>query len=165
MVLQLNESMFKADKIFEAVKNHFPSNKRSCAKVTFRRLIRKYISYKLGGNFYLPTGRISTRIIVGNRWVFTGGRWRRKPTRLGAKSKGRPSGLAVDLLVSSLAYQWASIHRQRTTISHKKYQQAPTNWECYLCDVLVRLGIFDCRRHAEKHARAKKNLNRVHGFM
>ena len=155
-VLRLNVGMFKADKIFEQVKQHFPVATRVSAKVTFRRLIRNYISYKSGATINIPTGRVSKKIIIGNRWVFTGGRWRRKPTRLGSKSKGRPSGLAVELLVSSLAYQWAVLNQKRTTISHKKYQQSPTKWECYLSDVLVRLGIFDTRRHAEKHAKLKR---------
>ena len=153
----LNSTMFKADKIFDQVKHHLPVRGRTRAKVTFRRLIRKYVSYKIGGAINPVTGRISKKIIIGQRWVHTGGRWRRKSTVLGSKSKGRPDGLSTELLVSSLAVQWAVLTQKRTTISHKQYQYAPTNWECYLCDVLAHLDIFDCRRHAEKHSRSKGN--------
>jgi hypothetical protein len=154
-VLRLNGEMFKADKIFEQVKHHLPIKSRSDAKVTFRRLIRKYLSYKNGGAIHPVTGRISKKIIIGKSWVHKGGRWRRKSKMLGALNIGRPSGLATELLVSSLAVQWSVLTQKRTTISHKRYQHLPTKWECYLCDVLVRLGIFDCRRHAEKHSKAK----------
>lgn len=154
-MLRLNVGMFKADRIFEQVKHHLPMRSRRDAKVTFRRLIRKYLSYKHGGAIHPVTGRISKKIIIGKRWIHKGGRWRRKSTMLGAQNVGRPSGLATELLVSSLAVQWSVLTQQRTTISHKRYQHLPTKWECYLCDVLVRLGIFDCRRHAEKHSKSK----------
>lgn len=118
----LNSTMFKADKIFEKVKHHLPVRGRTRAKVTFRRLIRKYVSYKIGGAINPVTGRISKKIIIGQRWVHTGGRWRRKSTVLGSKSKGRPDGLSTELLVSSLAVQWA-VSRLRAELARVKMER------------------------------------------
>jgi hypothetical protein len=148
--------MLTADQIWKRVKHHLPATKRQRGQVVFRRAVREFLSYRCE-RVYLPhTKRLSKSVQVGERWVFTGGRWRRRKTLLGAKGVGRPSGVAVDYLVARLGYLWASSHQTATTIHHRRYQeQSPTRWEEFLCDVLIKLGVHDCRRHAVAHSKGK----------
>ena len=151
-----NLTMFKADRIWIQVRRHFRPNVQSSGQAVFRRIVRQYYSYSKAGSYRPNSNRVSARIVTGERWVHTGGRWRRKTSLMGARSKGRPSGLAVEYLVACLAYQWAIWQKSRPTIHHGRYQHIPTKWEQFLCDVLLRLGVGDCRRHSERHSAAKR---------
>lgn len=148
--------MFNADRIWKKVRVHFKPGIQSSGQVAFRRIVRQYYSYSKAGSYRPFTNRVSTKIVISEYWKFSGGRWRRKKVLMGAKAKGRPSGLAVEYLVCCLAYQWAVWQQSRPTIHHGRYQHIPTKWEKFLCDVLVRLGIGDCRRHAERHSVSKR---------
>jgi len=151
-----NVTMFKSDRIWTQVRRHLRPTVQIHGQAVFRRILRQYFSYSKGGSYRPNSNRVSAKIVTGERWVHTGGRWRRKTSLMGARSKGRPSGLAVEYLVACLAYQWALWQKSRPTIHHGRYQHLPTKWEQFLCDVLLKLGVGDCRRHAERHSAAKR---------
>lgn len=156
MLMVHKTTMFKTDKIWAEVRHHFRPSLQSSGQAVFRRILRQYHSYSKGGSYRPNSNRVSARIVIGERWVHTGGRWRRRTSMMGARSKGRPSGLPVEYLVARLAYNWALWQKSRPTIHHGRYQHLPTKWEQFLCHVLLRLGVGDCRRHAEGHSAAKR---------
>lgn len=147
--------MLTADQIWHRVKHHIPAPKRRQGQVVFRRLIREFFTYRGGRARHPITQRIQKDIQIGERWVFTGGRWRKRVRFLGSRSVGRPSGGATTYLVAMLGFYWALWTDTPTSIHHATYQCEPTKWEHFLFEVLGWVGVSDHRRHAVKHSKSK----------
>lgn len=151
--------MFIADKIFKEVKDHLPAISRGNAQLAFRRLVRQYLVYK-GAKSLAPGKKASTRILISENLVFTGGRWRKvaryiKPSWKG-QGKGRPSNLPEEFLVSSLAFLWAKACRKRSSISYKRWALNQTRYEEFMGDVLIRLQIRNHRKYLEIHSQKRR---------
>jgi hypothetical protein len=150
--------MLCPDEIFQAVRHHLPPPSRRHAEIAFRRIVREHTVYRAATS-RAPAMKSGKKIVVGCRLVYTGRRWRRvyrflTPTWL-PRGKGRPRNLAEELLVSRLAHLWAKSHKKRTTISFKGYTQVPTDYENFMMDVLVRLGVHNHRKYLERHSSQK----------
>ena len=151
--------MFVADKIFKEVKDHLPAISRGIAQLAFRRLVRQYLVYK-GGKSLAPGNKASTRILISENLVFTGGRWRKvarhiKPSWKG-RGKGRPTNLPEEFLVSRLAFLWANSCRKRSSISYKRWGLNQTGYEEFMGDVLIRLQIHNHRKYLEIHSQKRR---------
>jgi len=142
------------DAIFETVKHYLPTPARRAARVKFRRLIREFHIHKSTRVYCQKTGVRIDKQLIGLRRTFTGGRNRKVkiyPSR--TKGFGRPKNDAVEALVHRLGGFWATHTGSRTTISHRRFDQAPTQWELFAKGVLNKLGYFNVRKYLEIHSK------------
>jgi hypothetical protein len=145
------------DAIFDKVKIYLPAPRRQAVRVSFRRIIREFYIHRSNRVYSAATGLRTDKKVSGAFLKFTGNRLRIIrvfPRKGGPKAKiGRPNNEAVQAVVHRLAALWVIHQGARTTISHRRFMQAPTKWELFVAETLGALGYLNSRKYLERHSK------------
>ena len=157
--------MLKPDYYFNTPSNlsNFPAKDRKQARILFRRAIREYHVMRRRYVVDPQTGKRVQSVLMGH--VIRQQKSQRRKVEVlftGKSSAGRPTKPEVKLLVARLFILWGKYADTPASLSWKDhpsrptYLSVPTAFECFLCDLLPRLGASDVRRYVEAHWRERK---------
>jgi len=150
--------MLKPDLFFYQYRSDFPSVvNRLKARRLFRRAIREY--YVMQRTYVIdPSSGARVASILQGEVIKRQKNQRRKIKIIfsGRAAPGRPRRPEIRLLVARLFVLWIRYASTKATFSWKISKAIPTNFECFLLDLMPRLGAPDVRRYVEEHWRSRK---------
>jgi hypothetical protein len=155
--------VLKPDYYFNSNQSNFSPKVRKQARILFRRAIREYYVMQRRYVVNPQTGRRVQSVLMGHVIQQQKSQRRRiKVLFTGRSSAGRPTKPEVKLLVARLFILWGKYAYTPASLSWKDhpsiptYLSVPTAFECFLFDLLPRLGASDVRRYVEAHWKERK---------